>query len=62
MQAKRPVQNGKGLHKMTQAEHFKIVNDAYVKHRGGQMTSLELADGLNGAVVFWWLEVKKLNC
>ncbi|KAE8985516.1 hypothetical protein PR003_g23256 [Phytophthora rubi] len=42
----RPVQNGKGLHKMTQAEHFKIVNDAYTKHRGGQMTSLELADGL----------------
>lgn len=33
---------------MTQAEHFKIVNDAYTKHRGGQMTSLELADGLNG--------------
>lgn len=37
----------KGLHKMTQAEHFKLVNDAYTKHRGGQMTSLELTDGLN---------------
>uniref|UniRef100_H3H2I1 Uncharacterized protein n=1 Tax=Phytophthora ramorum TaxID=164328 RepID=H3H2I1_PHYRM len=47
-EAKRPVQNGKGLHKMTPADHFKIVNEAYTKHRGGQMTSLELADGLNG--------------
>ncbi|KAH7469299.1 hypothetical protein PRIC1_000106 [Phytophthora ramorum] len=46
-EAKRPVQNGKGLHKMTPADHFKIVNEAYTKHRGGQMTSLELADGLN---------------
>ncbi|KAI9905782.1 hypothetical protein PsorP6_014078 [Peronosclerospora sorghi] len=41
------TRSGKGLHKMTQAEHLKIVHDAYVKHRGGQMTSLELADGLN---------------
>lgn len=41
----------KGLHKMTAAEHFKIVNDIYSKHRGGQMTSLELADGLNGALL-----------
>lgn len=40
----------KGLHKMTAAEHFKIVNDIYSKHRGGQMTSLELADGLNGTL------------
>ncbi|KAG7381541.1 cms1 ribosomal small subunit [Phytophthora pseudosyringae] len=47
--AKRPVQSAKGLHKMTQAEHFKIVNDAYIRYRGGQMTSLELADGLNEA-------------
>lgn len=38
----------KGLHKMTAAEHFKIVNDIYAKARGGQMTSLELAEGLNG--------------
>ncbi|KAG6952948.1 hypothetical protein JG687_00012695 [Phytophthora cactorum] len=43
--AKKP--NGKGLHKMMQDEHFEIVNNAYIKHRGGQMTSLELADGLN---------------
>ncbi|KUF76074.1 CMSS1 protein [Phytophthora nicotianae] len=43
----RPMPRAKGLHKMTQADHFKIVNDAYIKHRGGQMTSLELADGLN---------------
>ncbi|KAL3663547.1 hypothetical protein V7S43_011434 [Phytophthora oleae] len=47
VQVKRPMPSRKGLHKMTQAEHFKIVNDAYTKHRGGQMTSLELADGLN---------------
>ncbi|RLN86934.1 hypothetical protein BBJ28_00010511 [Nothophytophthora sp. Chile5] len=47
---KKPAKASKGLHKMTQAEHFKIVNDAYVKHRGGQMTSLELADALNGAL------------
>ncbi|KAG7396276.1 cms1 ribosomal small subunit [Phytophthora boehmeriae] len=46
---KKQVQNGKGLHRMTQAEHFKIVNTMYAKHRGGQMTSLELADGLNEA-------------
>ncbi|KAL8005513.1 putative P-loop containing nucleoside triphosphate hydrolase, protein Cms1 [Plasmopara halstedii] len=38
--------NGKGLHKMTQAEQFQIVNDAYIKYRG-QLTSLELADGLS---------------
>ncbi|RLN71917.1 hypothetical protein BBJ28_00015913 [Nothophytophthora sp. Chile5] len=49
-QPKKPAKASKGLHKMTQAEHFKIVNDAYVKHRGGQMTSLELADALNGAL------------
>ncbi|KAG6606619.1 putative ubiquitin-specific protease [Phytophthora cinnamomi] len=46
-QAQRPRQNAKGLHRMTRTEYFKIVNDAYTKHRGGQMTSLELADGLN---------------
>lgn len=45
--AKKPVQNSKGLQRMTAAEHFKIVNTVYAKHRGGQMTSLELADGLN---------------
>lgn len=39
----------KGLHKMTAAEHFKIVNDVWTKHKGGPMTSLELAQGLNGA-------------
>lgn len=38
----------KGLHKMTTLEHFKIVNDAYTRHRGGQMTTLELAEGLSG--------------
>jgi hypothetical protein len=36
---------------MTAAEHFKIVNDVYTKNRGGQMTTLELAEGLNGSVV-----------
>lgn len=46
--AKKTVKPSKGLHKMTSAEHFKIVNDMYSKQRGGQMTSLELADGLNG--------------
>ncbi|KAG2520601.1 hypothetical protein JM18_007029 [Phytophthora kernoviae] len=46
---KKQAQNGKGLQRMTQAEHFKIVNTMYAKHRGGQMTSLELADGLNEA-------------
>lgn len=45
----RQPKPSKGLHKMTAAEHFKIVNDHYTKHRGGHMTSLELADGLNGA-------------
>lgn len=45
--AKKPAQNSKGLQRMTAAEHFKIVNTVYAKHRGGQMTSLELADGLN---------------
>ncbi|CAH0493391.1 unnamed protein product [Peronospora farinosa] len=44
---KGPVSNGKGLHRMKVSEHFKIVNDMYMKHRGGLMTSLELADGLN---------------
>ncbi|TDH68294.1 hypothetical protein CCR75_003243 [Bremia lactucae] len=39
--------NARGLHKMTRDEHFRIVNDAYTKHRGGQMTTLELVDGLN---------------
>lgn len=48
----------KGLHKMTAAEHFKIVNDIYAKARGGQMTSLELAEGLNGEnSQEWVLEV-----
>lgn len=37
----------KGLHKMTVAEHFRIVNDVLTKHKGGQMTTLELAEGLN---------------
>lgn len=46
--AKKQSRPSKGLHKMTPAEHFKIVNDVYSKYRGGQMTSLELADGLNG--------------
>ncbi|KAJ0408196.1 hypothetical protein ATCC90586_003304 [Pythium insidiosum] len=36
----------KGLQNMTAAEHFKLVNDYYVKHRGGQMTTLEMAEGL----------------
>ena len=36
---------------MKEAEHFKIVNDMYIKHRGGQMTSLELTDGLNGEIL-----------
>ncbi|TMW65257.1 hypothetical protein Poli38472_009424 [Pythium oligandrum] len=36
----------KGLHKVPVAEHFKIVNDFYIKQRGGQMTTLELAEGL----------------
>lgn len=45
----RQPKPSKGLHKMTAAEHFKVVNDLYTKHRGGHMTSLELADGLNGA-------------
>ncbi|CAI5708745.1 unnamed protein product [Peronospora destructor] len=44
---KGPAYNGKGLHKMKESEHCKIVNDMYIKHRGGKMTSLELADGLN---------------
>lgn len=44
-QVARPT---KGLHKMTAAEHFKIVNDVWTKHKGGPMTSLELAQGLNG--------------
>ncbi|KAF1322137.1 Ubiquitin-specific protease, partial [Globisporangium splendens] len=44
---KLPAKPSKGLHKMTRGEHFKIVNDIYSKQRGGQMTTLELADGLN---------------
>jgi hypothetical protein len=46
-----PQKPSKGLQKMTAAEHFKIVNDVYTKHRGGQMTTLELAEGLNGMEV-----------
>lgn len=42
------VKPSKGLHKMTEGEHFKIVNDVYAKYKGGEMTSLELAMGLNG--------------
>ncbi|CAH0476814.1 unnamed protein product [Peronospora belbahrii] len=44
---KCPAQNPKGLHKMTELEHSKLVNDTYLLHRGGQMTLLEIADGLN---------------
>ncbi|KDO20503.1 hypothetical protein SPRG_14261 [Saprolegnia parasitica CBS 223.65] len=36
----------KALHNLTQADHFKIVNDVYMKHYGDSLTPAEIADGL----------------
>ncbi|DAZ95719.1 TPA: hypothetical protein N0F65_007125 [Lagenidium giganteum] len=45
-------QNEKGIHKMKTTELFNIVNAAYVKHRGGQLTTLELAEGIKESHIY----------
>ncbi|KAF0708366.1 hypothetical protein AaE_013242 [Aphanomyces astaci] len=39
----------KGLQNMTQAEHFKLINDVYSKLYGDNLTPLEIANGLTEA-------------
>jgi hypothetical protein len=46
---------------MTRSECFKWVNDSYLKHQGGHMTTLELAQALNGTLCHENLDLKNPN-